>query len=149
MKKIPNNNGATLIEVLVASALLILAVSGILISYLRCMELTETARNMSRAVQAAQSRMEQIRSTTYANIVSTHDNVGFAIPGLNGYGVSYVDDSQIDLLLVTISVSWEQKNGRICGEDQNLNGVLDSGEDANSNGILDSSVMLMDRVYQR
>ncbi len=149
MKKKLNNQGTTLVEIMVASAILILAVSGILTSYLRCMEFTETSRNMSRAVQAAQAQMELIRSTAFINIHSTYNAAGFPVSDLNGYGVSYVNNSAGDLLVVTVSVSWKQKNGRICGEDTNLNGVLDTGEDVNGNGRLDSSVVLIDRIYQR
>jgi len=42
------------------------------------------------------------------------------------------------LLEVILTVSWKQRDGRIIGEDLNLNGILDAGEDANSNGRLDS-----------
>ncbi len=149
MKRKINDQGATLVEVLVTSAILAVAVTGILMSYLNCMELTEVARNMSQAVHLAETRMEQIRSTTYAAIKAAYDNVGFSVSGLNGYGVSYVDDTAGDILKITVVVCWKQKNGRVYGEDENLDGVLNVGEDENSNGRLDSPVMLVGRLYER
>ena len=63
-------------------------------------------------------------------------------------GVVYVDDTDPELLRVTISVCWNQKN-RIFGEDKNLNGVLDAGEDKNNNGIIDSPVQIITLVANR
>lgn len=149
MKKMLNNNGMTLVEILVASAVLILAVTGILTSYLRAMELAETSRNMSRAIHAAQTRMEEIRSSEYDSIVAGYHQAQFLINGLDGYGISYVDNSTTDLLEIMVSVMWEQKDGRVYGEDKNLNGVIDAGEDINGNGMLDSPVFLRSRLFER
>jgi prepilin-type N-terminal cleavage/methylation domain-containing protein len=48
------------------------------------------------------------------------------------------------LLEVVITVCWKQPNGRIFGEDANLNGILDVGEDKSNppNGRLDSPAQL-------
>jgi Tfp pilus assembly protein PilV len=149
MKKRMHNSGMTLVEILVASAVLILAVTGILTAYLRAMELAEISRNMSRAIHAAQTRMEEIRSSDYDSIFSSYHQTQFLINGLNGYGISYVDNSTADLLEIIVSVAWKQKNGRVYGEDKNLNGVIDAGEDINGNGMLDSQVFLRSRLFER
>ncbi len=143
-----NKEGFSLAELLIASAILIIAVTGILMSYLRCLELNEISRNSSLAVQAGKSRMEQIKATTFSQIKATYDNVVFNISNLNGKGVTYIDDSTSDLLVVTTSISWKLRNGRIFGEDSNLNGQLDMGEDDNGNGVLDSPVLLVTRIFQ-
>ena len=46
------------------------------------------------------------------------------------------------LLEIVITISWRTRDGRIFGEDTNLNGALDAGEDKNSNGRYDSPVQL-------
>ena len=143
-----SKEGFSLAELLIASAILIIAVTGILMSYLRCLELNEISRNSSLAVQAGKSRMEQIKATTFSQIKATYDNVVFNISNLNGKGVTYIDDSTSDLLVVTTSISWKLRNGRIFGEDSNLNGQLDMGEDDNGNGVLDSPVLLVTRIFQ-
>ncbi|MCK5580850.1 MAG: type II secretion system protein [Candidatus Omnitrophica bacterium] len=143
-------DGFILAEVLVSSGILIVAAAGILISYLRCLELHEFSRNAAIAIQSAQSRMELVRSEDFASMKATYDGVSFSINDLNGMGVSYVNDSITDLLAITVSVSWQQKNGRVFGEDNNLNGQWDAGEDTiSSNGMLDSPVQLENYFFQR
>ncbi len=139
--------GLTLPELLLASVIMILAFAGILISYLRCLELSEISRNSSIAIQAVESRMERIRNTAFAQIKPTYHNVIFSVPAINGMGVSYVDDSNPQLLKVTVTYCWRQSNGRIVGEDTNLNGVLNNGEDRNGNGILDSLAQAVTYIY--
>lgn len=138
---------------MIAAAILILAVTGILIAYLHAMELTEIARNMSICTRAAVSRMERIQSTAFGQLVATYHNAAFDVTGLdvpvNAKGVSYVTAVNADIVEVVVSVSWQQKNDRVFGEDANLNGALNGGEDANGNGILDSPVKLVTRIYNR
>ena len=143
-------SGFTLVEVLMAAMVFIVAFLGILTSYIRCMELSETSKNASMALAAAKSQMETIKNyTVFNDILSTYDNVGFAVNGLTGKGVSYVQEIDTDLLKITVSVSWKQRQGRIIGEDKNLNGQIDAGEDQNSNGQLDSPVELVTYIYDK
>jgi len=136
-------------ELLIASAIMIVTVTGILISYLRALELNEVSHNSSLAVQGARSRMEQIRSTAFPNIMANYNNVAFDIAGLQGKGVSYVTLTSADMVHVVVSVSWQQKSGRVYGEDANINGQVNAGEDTNGNGILDSPVMLESNIFAR
>ncbi len=70
---------------------------------------------------------------------------------LGGYDGGYKNDVWYSggynrLLEVVITVCWQQPDGRVFGEDANLNGVLDAGEDINpANGIMDSPAQL--RVF--
>ena len=146
---IKNQRGLTLPELMVAGVVMILTISGILISYLRCLELSEISKNMTFAVEAVKSKIEQIRSTPFNQIKITYDTISFTAPSLNGLGVSYVNDNNPQLLQVTVSFCWKQSNGRIYGEDKNLNGVINAGEDTNANGILDSPVELVSYIYDR
>jgi hypothetical protein len=63
-------------------------------------------------------------------------------------GVVYVDDTNPELLRVTISVCWQQGNS-VIGEDKNLSGNLSLSEDTNNNGIIDSTVQLVTLVANR
>ena len=144
-----SQDGFTLAEIIIATAVFMIAFVGILLSYLRSVELSELSRNSSTAVQAARSRMEQIKDTSFSQIMGNYNIVTFTAAGLNGKGVSYVDNTNPDLLLVTISFCWQQKNGKIIGEDSNLNGLVDAGEDKNGNGMIDSPVQLVSYVYDK
>jgi hypothetical protein len=101
------------------------------------MELSELSKNLSTAVRSSKSKLEDIKNTSFNQISPTFNNVTFATAGLTGMGVSYVNNVNANLLNVTISFSWQQSNGRIVGEDKNLNGVLNAGEDLNGNGVRD------------
>jgi len=131
--------GLTLAELMIAALILGVVLVGILASYIACLDLNELSRNASIAINLGQTKLEEIKNHTYALIETDYNNVPFNIAGLTGMGVSYVDDTNPDLLMVTVTVCWRQKNGRIVGEDTNLNGQLDSGEDTiDPNGRLDS-----------
>ena len=139
----------TLPELLVAVFILVLAVTGIILSYLQAMELQEVAQATSIATKAALSRMDQIRATTYSQIKATYNGVAFNVSGLNAKGVTYIDDSTPELLYVKVVVSWKQRSNRVYGDDKNLNGQADAGEHVDANGMLDSPVQLTTRVFEK
>ncbi len=141
--------GLTLAELMVASMILIITIVGLLVSFLSCLELTEITRNATIAMNTARTRMEQIKNTTFNNIVATYDEVSFTTPDLTGRGISYIDDTNPDLLRVTVSFSWRQKSKLVVGEDKDLDGVIDAGEDTNANGMLDSPVQIVNNVFRR
>lgn len=138
----------TLAELLIAAVVMILTFGGILFSYLKCLELAEISRNSSTAVHASKSRMEQIKNTTFDQIKATYNNTTFLIAGLTGTGVSYVDDTNPNLLKITITICWRQSNNRIFGEDTNMNGILNVGEDKNANAMLDSPTTMVSYIFQ-
>jgi hypothetical protein len=50
---------------------------------------------------------------------------------------------------VTLSVSWRQNNGRVFGENTNINGQIDGAEDMSGDGMLNSPVQLAEYIFQR
>ena len=145
--------GFALIEVLLATAIAAFAVCGILLMYVEGMDLIRTSKNTSIATSAAEGLIERIRSTEFGSIAFTpaQDPDGFkdmlfTVNGIpSSRGRVYVDDTDPEFLLVTVSVCWRQGN-RVIGEDTNLNGQLDAGEDINGNHIIDSTVELVTQV---
>lgn len=151
MKKLSKRKkcaGFTLVELLVASFILAIVIIGMLVSYLRCLELAELSKNISRATSASRSRVEAIKNTDFDQSIATYNTVTFTSPDLNGIGVSYVTAVNPDLLKVTVTFCWRQKNRLVVGEDKNLNGIIDAGEDTNANGMLDSTVQLVNYIYR-
>lgn len=136
-------------ELLVATIVFSLAFIGLLLSFVKSMELHEASRNTSYALSAVRSRIEVIKNTAFDQIVSTYDEATFTDANLNGIGVSYIDNSDPDLLEVTVSFAWIQKNGRVVGEDQDLDGVLDAGEDTDLNNVLSSPAQAVTYIYDR
>jgi len=143
------SRGFTLMELMIAALILAIVLVGLLASYLACMQLAEIARNTSIAMNSVRARSEQIEEHTFDNIKADYDNATFVLANLNGMGVSYVDDTDPDLLLITVTVCWQQQRGRVIGEDSDLDGTLDAGEDANTNGMLDSVAQIKTYIARR
>jgi len=207
-----NNKAMTLPELLVALFILILAVTGILLSFLRALELQEVSQAFSAGTKAAMSKLDHIRSRStisadvvigsdgnyykckqkhtaveanrpvdgasytdywtrddsvaqagqwvastyylpggFDSIKNIYNGTPFDVPGLTGKGSCYVDDTNADLLLVAISISWKQKNGRIYGGDKNFNGQLDTGETAHAvyTSLPNSPLVFVTRIFKR
>lgn len=141
--------GFVLTEALIATIIAAFAICGILLMYIAAMDSIRTSKNASIATSAAQGLIEEIRNTPFPDIVTDYDHLLFSVNNIpSNRGIVYVDDTDPEFLLITISICWSQGN-RIVGEDRNLNGVLDIGEDVNGNGIIDSTVELVTQVANR
>lgn len=147
LSTLKNSNGMTLIEILISTLILSSLFVGTVYVFIKCMELSEAARNTQTATLICRNRMNQIEAGAYNQIYATYNQATFTSADLNGIGVSYIDNSDPDVLKVTSVFCWRQSNGRIYGEDLNLNGQIDGSEDANNNGQLDSPVKLVTFVY--
>lgn len=144
-----SKKGFALPEVLLATAIAAFAVCGILLMYIASMDLIRTSKNASMATSAAQGLIEEIRNTPFPDIVTNYNGLKFSVNNMpENSGIVYVDDTDPEFLLVTVSVCWRQGD-KIVGEDLNLNGDLDAGEDTNSNLRIDSTVELITQVVNR
>jgi len=144
--RLKTSKGFTLAEVLIAVLILIPVCVGAMYVFVKCVELGEMARHSSEAVRAVKTRISQIENTPFAQIKGSFHGVVFTGSGLDGAGVTYIDETDLDMLTVTATFCWREKNGRVMGEDKDMDGQLDSGEDANNNGRLDSPVTMVTRV---
>ncbi|MBF0387501.1 MAG: prepilin-type N-terminal cleavage/methylation domain-containing protein [Candidatus Omnitrophica bacterium] len=142
-----SRSGMTLVEVLVAVSVVLIAVIGILYSYAKAIELNAIGQGSVIATQAVKNKIEQIKGTAFSTIFTTYNNTTFTAVGLNGRGLVTVDRSNSRLLEVKVIFCWRLGSGRIIGEDRDLDGVLDAGEDANGNGQLDAYVQIVTRIY--
>jgi len=144
-----DENALTLVELMIAAVILTLTFLGVLLTFLRCMELNEISRNTTLGLEAASSKIEEIKNTSFAQIFATHNDQTFTAAGVDGIGVVRIDNTNPQLLQVFATFCWRQSNGRVFGEDTDLDGQLDAGEDSNANGRIDSSVQLVDYIYNR
>ncbi|MDD5450067.1 MAG: hypothetical protein PHO42_05670 [Candidatus Omnitrophica bacterium] len=136
---------------MLAAFILLSVILSIIAAYMTAFDLVYTSRNMTFAVNSAKAKMEEIRDYNFYNIYADYNNQTFTtaeLPAGKNIGIIYVDNSDPDMLMVTISICWAQ-GSRVIGEDQNLNGVLDGGEDANNNTIIDSPAQLVSLIVAR
>jgi prepilin-type N-terminal cleavage/methylation domain-containing protein len=145
-------SGFTLIEIMLAILILVVVLCGLLSTYIGCLELASISKNSIFAVNAAQKKIEEIRNYSFSDIYNDYNNTTFTVdemPSGNSKGVIYVDNSNPDLLKLTVSVCWRQRGTLVVGEDRNLNGVLNTGEDLNGNNMIDSTVQLVTLIANR
>jgi len=147
MKK-KNNSGFTLIEVLITSAIMVVALVSTLGLFGYLLSAAGGDRSFTIAEYEAERQMETILAIPYSDAKTTYTNNGalkvppftFDITGLSGKGVVYANElpgTAGGLMRVKVVVCYRDKD-RVIGEDTNFNGILDGGEDANGNGELDS-----------
>ncbi len=147
-----NNAGFSLLELMIAAAVLIIAISGILAIFTNLLSLNENSRKLTLAITAAEDKMEEIRDANFSTIYAAYNGANFE-PGAfdvsDGEGNVYIDNTDPNLLEVCVSVSWRGRANRITGEDINLNGALDTGEDLNGDGRLSSPAELITLIGER
>ncbi len=146
-RKLKYSSGFTLPELMISCLIIMPILVGGIFTFIQCLELSELSGNMSTAILGTQTLISQIEDSAFNQIFSNYNNTTFSLSGLTGAGVTYVDNSDPDLLKITNTFCWRQKSGRVIGEDKNLNGQLNAGEDSNGNGILDSPVQLATLIY--
>ena len=147
-----NNSGFTLLEVMIATAILVIAIAGLLATFAGLSSLNENSGKLSLAIIATQDKMEEIRDSDFSALFSSYNNTNFnpgGFPSSEAMGNVYIDNTYPDLLEVYVSVSWRERSNRIIGEDVNLNGSLDSGEDSNSDGRLTSPAEVVTLIGER
>lgn len=146
--------GLSLAELLVTTSILVTVIVIMLQLFIYNSVLAELSGNIGFALSEAQTKMEEIKNSSFALI--TTDYVSGGTPGNTfnlsqgqGKGVIYIDSTNANLYTVSVVVCWRNKDGRVIGEDTDLDGVLDGGEDLNSNSKIDSKVNLTLQIARR
>ncbi|MFC1704132.1 prepilin-type N-terminal cleavage/methylation domain-containing protein [Candidatus Omnitrophota bacterium] len=153
--------GLTLVEVLIVVTILAFAITALLYGYTTCVTLNEHDRRFSQAMNIARELMEKIynQRTDFDAIVSQEipkslageDNDMTELYGFPGSASVQITDPVDDLKLIKIVICWEEKGGRIIGDDVNLNGEYNDGIDKNTDGndVLDSVCTLRSAITDR
>lgn len=144
--------GFTLLELMIAVGVLIVALVGLLGVFAHMISLNENSGKLTLAIAACQARLEEMRNSDFSTLYVNYNGTNFNPAGFSSgeaKGAISLNNSNPDLLQVFVSVSWRTRSNRVIGEDRNLNGVLDAGEDFDANGILDSPAEIATLMTQR
>ena len=149
----------SLVELLIATMVFGLAVGTLLLTFVGCLSLNSISRNLTKAMVGVQSKLEEMYRYDFNTVVADYaagGSVGdsFTIAGWtrpHSGVVSIIDDgtdaaglTNADLIEITASICWQERGGRIIGEDSNFDGSFDlATEDANSNNRLDSPAQIV------
>lgn len=147
-----SKSGFTLLELMIAVAVIIIALAGLLAVFSHLMYLNENARKLTLAVTACQDKLEEMRNSNFSTLYATYNGTSFNPNGFSAgeaKGAISINNSNPNLLQVCVNVSWRTRSNRVIGEDKNLNGMLDAGEDINPNNRLDSPAEIITLMCQR
>ena len=113
--------GFTLAEVILAAAILVFALAGLLALFISCMLLNESSRNRATAIAQAQYVMEEIKNTNFDNI-ETNINAGNwnwdeteieneSLPVLKSEFITTTVPASGDPAEVLVEVEWQDRLG--------------------------------------
>ncbi len=146
--------GFTLVEILVSTVIMAIAITSTLKVLIYLLQLNEANQASVECMNTVQGYMDEIKIVNYGDVVAIYNGMRFTVNDLTNRGVRhsgiiYANEIEPDFLIdVQVVICWENKN-RIIGEDKNLNGILDGGEDENGNGRIDSPTMIEGTVLNR
>jgi prepilin-type N-terminal cleavage/methylation domain-containing protein len=103
-----SKRGFTLIELMVAVTIILITVSGALLSFMYLLVLNDSSRNLMIAVNDAQYVLEQIKSQPYANIASYTPPT---FTNLTGETISLTRSIGVNISTVNVDVGWQDKQG--------------------------------------
>jgi len=152
MQRKNSRNGFTLLELMIAVGVLVVALVGLLGVFAHLMLLNENSSKLTLAVTACQAKLEEMRNSSFSTLYLNYNGTNFNPAGFSAgeaKGAISINNSNPNLLQVFVSVSWRTRTNRVIGEDKNLNGVRDAGEDSNVNGRLDSPGQIATLMTQR
>ena len=116
MKKInrKNQEGFTLIEVLISTFILSSAIIGIMQLYVYTSRLGELAGDKIIVLNSIQNKMDEIRNASFGTIATTYPTgTTFALPTqFTGNGIITLDTSNSSVYDVTVAATWTNKRGR-------------------------------------
>lgn len=154
--------GFTLVEVILAGMVLVIAISAIMGAYISQVTLNEHARNLSLAMNDATRVMEQIRqqNSPCAGALPTANTAGGWDAWLQAAGksvsptapqlerVTVTTGAVANPLEVTVAVCWRHRN-RTIGECQWTGAVFTDTEVGDGDGTVESPAMLTTLVTCR
>lgn len=109
--------GFSLIELLLASAILVVVLSSLLHLFNYCYTLSMQAGNITYATAGAYGKLDEIRAFNYGGIMGQYNGDPFNLTQLkfNGNGtidIAYVPGTNSELLQVTINIDWVERGNR-------------------------------------
>ena len=97
----------TLIELMITVVLLLVVISGSLVTYISCIMLIDTSHNLTVAVNDAQTVLEQVKSLAYSQITS------YVPPVFNNLGsenITLNNSVGVHMATISVTVNWVERS---------------------------------------
>jgi len=107
-----SHRGFTLMELMIAVAILLLVITGLLATFVSCMLLNQTNNNLVIATKDAQYVLEQVKGLAYTDIGYYLDHYNStAFPNLDNEHVAphYDDDTVANITEITVTITWDER----------------------------------------
>lgn len=107
--------GLTLIELMITTVILIVALCGILLLYNFCYTRSIESTNRITATAEAYGTLEEIRAHNFTSIMADYNGMVFTVPQLSGTktsAITYVPGTGSQLLEASVTVNWLDKQNR-------------------------------------
>ena len=106
MIKLHLNNGFTLLELLIATAILLTVLSGLMLTFVSCILLNESNSNLIKAVNDAQYILEQVKGLAY-NQIATYTSPVFN--NLNNESITLSRSIGSRIAEIVVTVNWVER----------------------------------------
>jgi len=114
----------TLAEIVITAGILALVCSMLFLSFVNCIILNESSRNLTRASSHAQYVIEDIKNADVSSLQSNINNgswdwgvADISSRGLEALDAESIDTNEIgtdpDLLDVVVNINWQDRGGRV------------------------------------
>lgn len=106
-----SDKGFTLLELMIAAGILLIAILGLLTAFIHCIFLSESNKNLVTAVTDAQYVLEQIKSLPYSEISNFINNFNPSqFSNLDNEAITFPNpDIGGNIAEVTVNVSWIER----------------------------------------
>jgi Tfp pilus assembly protein PilV len=112
--------GFTILEVMIASVVLVFAITTAITTLQRGLQAIDTARNTSFAAQVMQSELERLRLKSWAQLQALQDaaDPGVPVPSVAGTASANltctraIRDLKTDMKEITLTAAWRGYDGR-------------------------------------
>ena len=106
MKKGFHKAGFTLVELLIAAAILLIVLSGSIAAFVQCMILNDANANLAIAINDAQYVLEEIKGLAYGDITSYYPP---QFNNLNNQTVTLSKSIGTNISEVSVNVGWVER----------------------------------------
>lgn len=112
----PRRAGFTIVEVMVAAAVLALGIAGVITVSQRGLQALDAARNLAGASQLMQSEMERLRLMSWAQLQAAQDSGETAVPPEAPAGryacTRQIHDVKANMKEIVLTATWKGYDGR-------------------------------------